>query len=72
MRNRRVTEPAVIGNAVLLGDYEGLVHVLSVDKGEFMARVTVGGGAMLAPAQATPQGVVVQAGDSSVALIRLN
>lgn len=72
LRNRRVTEPAVIGNAVLLGDYEGLVHVLSVDKGEFMARVTVGGGAMLAPAQATPQGVVVQAGDSSVALIRLN
>jgi outer membrane protein assembly factor BamB len=72
LRNRRVNEPAVSGNTVVLGDFEGYVHVLSADKGELMARVTVGGGAMLAPTQSSPQGVVVQAGDSSISLIRLN
>lgn len=72
LRNRRLNEPAVFGNSVVLGDFEGHVHVLSADKGELMARVAIGGGAMLAPTQRSPQGVVVQAGDSSISLIRLN
>jgi outer membrane protein assembly factor BamB len=72
LRNRQVTEPAATGRAVVLGDYQGFVHVLSPDTGEFMARVAMGGGEMRAPVQQTPQGVLVQAGDSSVALIRLD
>jgi outer membrane protein assembly factor BamB len=72
LRNRKVTEPSVLGGSVVFGDFEGFVHILSADKGELMARVAVGGGAMLAPTQRSPQGVVVQAGDSSISLIRLN
>ena len=72
LRNRRVTEPAVLGDALVLGDFEGFVHVLSTANGAFMARVAVGGGVMLSPVQSTPQGALVQAGDSSVSLIRLN
>jgi outer membrane protein assembly factor BamB len=72
LRNRQVTEPAVLGDAVVLGDYEGFVHVLSTENGAFMARVAVGGGVMRSPVQSTPAGALVQAGDSSVSLIRLN
>jgi outer membrane protein assembly factor BamB len=57
---------------LVLGDFEGFVHVLSTENGAFMARVAVGGGVMRSPVQSTPQGALVQAGDSSVSLIRLN
>ena len=72
LRNRKLTEPAVRDGAVLFGDFEGYVHALSAENGGFMARVSVGGGAMRSPVISTPQGVLVQAGDSSVSLIRLN
>jgi|AntAceMinimDraft_1070359.scaffolds.fasta_scaffold05136_7 outer membrane protein assembly factor BamB len=72
LRNRKLTEPAVLGSAVLFGDFEGFVHALSAENGAFMARVSVGGGAMRSPVISTPQGALVQAGDSSVSLIRLN
>jgi outer membrane protein assembly factor BamB len=72
LRNRQVTEPAVLGSHLLFGDLEGFVHVLSTNDGVFMARVPVGGGVMRSPVQSTPQGALVQAGDSSVSLIRLN
>jgi len=72
LRNRQVTEPAVLGDALVLGDFEGFVHVLSTENGAFMARVAVGGGVMRSPVQSTPKGALVQAGDSSVSLIRLN
>lgn len=70
--NRQVTEPAVLGDHLVLGDLEGFVHVLSANDGVFMARILVGGGAMRSPVQSTPQGALVQAGDGSVSLIRLN
>lgn len=71
-RNRKLTEPAVHNSAVLFGDFEGFVHALSADSGGLLARVSVGGGAMRAPVISTSQGVLVQAGDSSLSLIRLN
>lgn len=72
LRNRKVTEPAVLGKAVLVGDFEGFVHALATENGAFMARVSVGGGAMRSPVLSTPQGALVQGGDSSISLIRLN
>jgi len=32
LRNRKLTEPAVLGSAVLFGDFEGFVHALSAEK----------------------------------------
>jgi len=70
--NRALNEPAVLGNVVMVGDFEGQVHLMDTDNGELVGRVAVGGGRMLAPLQTTPQGVLVQAGDGSLALIRVN
>ncbi len=70
--NRKLNEPAVVSGVVVLGDFEGQVHLLSAQTGELVGRVAVGGGRMQAPALATPQGVLVQAGDSSLAMIRVN
>jgi len=70
--NRQLTEPATAVQNVLTGDYEGYVHVLAGPSGELVGRINVGGGAMLAPVQTMADGVLVQAGDSTVAFIRLN
>ena len=70
--NRKLNEPAVTAGVVVLGDFEGQVHLLSAQSGEIVGRVSVGGGRMQAPALATSQGVLVQAGDSSLAMIRVN
>ena len=70
--NRQLTEPAVTGRVVAVGDMQGFVHLLSVEDGELVGRVNVGGGAMMAPLQSVDGGVLVQTGDSTVALIRVN
>ncbi|MCD8537278.1 MAG: outer membrane protein assembly factor BamB [Burkholderiaceae bacterium] len=72
LRNRRLTEPGVVGSWVAMGDFDGYVHALSTQTGELAGRVSVGGGAMFAPVQTTSGGALVQAGDSSVVFIRLN
>ena len=70
--NRRLTEPAVVAGSVVTGDLDGYVHALSAATGELAARLSVGGGAMVAPVQSFNGGALVQAGDSSLVLIRLN
>ncbi|UOD51574.1 outer membrane protein assembly factor BamB [Orrella daihaiensis] len=72
LRNRRVTEPGVVGSWVLVGDLDGYVHALSAQTGELGGRISVGGGAIFAPVQTMTGGALVQAGDSSVVLIQLN
>jgi outer membrane protein assembly factor BamB len=70
--NRQVTEPAVLANSVVFGDFEGYVHVLSAQTGEPTGRLNLGGGAMMAPVQVLGNGVLVQTGDSNLAFLRLN
>lgn len=72
LRNRRLTEPAVVGSWIVAGDFDGYVHALSAQTGELAGRVSVGGGAMFAPAQTVGGGALFQAGDSSVVFVRLN
>lgn len=48
--NRRLTAPAVLNDAVLVGDLEGYVHFLSQEDGGLLARVKVSG----APISAMP------------------
>jgi outer membrane protein assembly factor BamB len=72
LRNRRLTEPGVVGSWVVMGDLEGYVHALSSDTGQLAGRISVGGEAMSAPVQSMNGGALVQAGDSSVVFIRLN
>ena len=69
LKNRGLTAPAVVGNAIALGDYEGYVHFLSAADGHLLARLSVGGGAILSTPQAVPQGVLVQTGGGNLVLI---
>jgi outer membrane protein assembly factor BamB len=38
---RKLTAPVVVGNQVVVGDFEGYVHWLSRDDGRFVARTTI-------------------------------
>jgi outer membrane protein assembly factor BamB len=42
LENRQITAPAVIGNAVAVGDVEGYVHFISQIDGHFVARYDAG------------------------------
>ncbi|MER1968290.1 outer membrane protein assembly factor BamB [Castellaniella sp. GW247-6E4] len=67
--NRRLSAPAVVGSAIVLGDYEGYLHFLSRADGHLMARLQAGGGAITSAPQATDQGALVQTGAGSVMLV---
>jgi len=69
LKNRGVTAPVSLGGAVAVGDMDGYVHFLSHIDGALVARLSVGGGAILSPIQATSQGLLVQTGNGSLVLI---
>ena len=49
---RRISVPHILGNYVVVGDYEGYLHVLGRDDGSFAARLkTDGGGILTAPVE---------------------
>jgi len=43
LENRGLTRPAIIGNFVVVGDFEGYLHWMNIDDGHFAARTKVGG-----------------------------
>lgn len=49
LKSRDVSAPAIVGRAVVVGDYKGFVHFLSRDTGEFVARVKTGGAIVAQP-----------------------
>jgi len=72
LRNRRLTAPAVIAPGVLVGDYQGYVHVLSRTDGAVLGRIRAGSSALVSPLVATSAGVLVQTGSGDLALIGVN
>jgi outer membrane protein assembly factor BamB len=46
---RRVSAPLAMGRYVMVGDFEGYVHVLSREDGAFVARIATDGSAIQAP-----------------------
>lgn len=72
LRNRSLSAPAVVGNAVAFGDFEGYVHFLSTSDGRLLGRLSVGGGPVLSAPQSTPRGVLVQTGGGNLVLISAN
>jgi outer membrane protein assembly factor BamB len=71
LQNRALTTPLALEHAVVVGDLEGFVHFLAPESGEFLARVEIGDGAMVAPPQRWADGVIVQCQGGTVALLRL-
>ncbi|ANN78647.1 outer membrane protein assembly factor BamB [Bordetella flabilis] len=72
LRNRHLTAPVALAQAVAVGDYDGYVHFLSRSDGQLLARLSVGGGAIVSPLQTTSQGVLVQTGNGNLVMIGTN
>lgn len=72
LRNRRLTSPAVVAPGVLVGDYQGYVHVLSRTDGSLLGRTQLSGGAIVSPPVATSRGVLVQTGNGDLVLVGVN
>jgi len=49
LAGRRVSAPLAFGRYVVVGDFEGYVHLLSREDGSFAARIATDGGAIAAP-----------------------
>lgn len=61
LTGRGVSGPLAFGRYVVVGDYQGYVHVLSREDGSFAARIATDGSAIgAAPAALTPDSFVVQ------------
>ncbi len=72
LANRNVSAPLALGKVVVVGDYEGYVHVLSAEDGSFVARTKADGGAIrYAPVDIGP-GIVVQTVKGTVTAFKLN
>jgi len=57
---RQLSLPRPIGPMVAVGDFDGEVHFLARETGNFVARYSAGGGAVRAAPQLLPDGLLVQ------------
>jgi outer membrane protein assembly factor BamB len=67
---RRLTAPAILDGRIVVGDYQGYLHVLSPDNGDLIGRLATDGTAIqeLVPIAG---GLIVQTAGGSVLLVRL-
>lgn len=72
LKNRKLTAPAALGGSIAVGDLDGYVHFLSSSDGSLLARLSVGGGAIVSPLQSTSSGVLAQTGNGNLVLIGTN
>jgi len=72
LNNRRLTAPAVLGDYVVVGDFEGYVHLLSRDDGSLAGRVRVGDDPILARPVADGDKVYVLGTGGDVAALTLS
>ena len=59
LERRKATRPVEFGEYVVVADFEGYAHWLSIDDGRFVARVRPGSGAVTAPPAAAEAAVYV-------------
>lgn len=68
---RKVTAPAVVGDAVLVGDQEGYLHWLSRDNGRFVARTRISSTPIRSKPVVKDDLVFVRAIDGTLAALRV-
>lgn len=71
LRLRDLTAPTRYGNAVVVGDFEGYLHWLSVDDGRFLAREKAGSTRIATAPLVVGRSLVVQSEDGRVAAYTL-
>lgn len=72
LANRHLVTPAVVAQALVVGDFEGYVHFLARNDGRLLGRLNLGGGAIVSPLLATNYGVAVQSGNGNLVMVKLN
>ena len=72
LRNRRLSGPAVVPQAVAYGDLDGYVHFLSRENGGLLGRLQVGSGPIVSPLVGTPRGVLAQTDGGNLVLVGVN
>jgi outer membrane protein assembly factor BamB len=63
---RQLSVPAGLAAAVAVGDFDGYVHFLARESGDFVARYSTGGGAVRVPPAPLAAGVLVQTQDGGL------
>jgi len=63
---RRTTMPAVVGSYVAVGDFEGYLHLLSIEDGHIAARFASGGGKILTPPIELDGGLLLQTSEGDL------
>jgi outer membrane protein assembly factor BamB len=73
LQYRFVTGPAVVGNNIVVGDYQGYMHFLSADNGQFLARPKIDSTAIQAePVTMNNQVVATSSGGELAVLQPMN
>jgi outer membrane protein assembly factor BamB len=72
LRDRRLSTPLPLGRHVVVGDYEGHVHLLDSETGAFAARINTDGSAITVAPIAVPQGLVVQTANGGVYAVQVS
>lgn len=71
LKFRRLSPPAAVGSHVIAADFEGYVHVFDRGDGREVARVNLGGDAVIAPPVSDGERIYVLDMDGEVAAYRL-
>jgi outer membrane protein assembly factor BamB len=71
LARRQLTAPVVHGDYAVVGDYDGYLHWLKLDNGEFAARLRAGGDALRAAPVVADGVLVVQNVDGKLSAYRL-
>jgi outer membrane protein assembly factor BamB len=71
LAHRELSAPQPVGEAIVVGDFEGYVHFLARDTGAFLARYRSGGGPVRAAPKPIPGGVLVQTQNGSLHALAL-
>ena len=69
---RRITKPVAMGDAIVVGDYEGYLHWISQYDGHFMARVESDGSGFIVPPLVSGDRVYVLSRDGELAAYQYN
>lgn len=68
--NRHVTRPAVVGNYVVVGDFEGYLHWLDRSTGKLVARIDLGGDGIYCDPQVAGDTVYVQTREGDIYAVK--
>ncbi|WP_115717738.1 outer membrane protein assembly factor BamB [Gallaecimonas mangrovi] len=70
--NRRVTAPTVVGNKVVVGDFEGYLHWFDRDTGKLLGRDQINDSGLYARPLVVDGKLVVQSRDGDIYMIKLD